>query len=342
MISFVWPSGEPMLAGTGGSETFTAGQVRELLRRGIDTQVVIVGRAITRSRQDFPDIPFLGLTDPEEIGGLPGTVVFINRAYNVPTRHKAAIILHCAVPSKIEQSERKRDVEDKTIIATSIYNAQQWALYLNIPSSIIDVVMPFADPIYGNVQRSKPSKKVRVLYAGRLHPEKGIYTVLEMMHQYEMNVLDVHMSIVMAGQHVEEGRAIAQMLKGYKYAALLEPQKTVPTMAKLLAKTDILLMPSVFAEPFGMLSVEAQHSGCRVIASSLGGLPETNCGLLTLVEERNPQALIAAIREAIALGLSTTKERKAAIHEFTLGKSVDSLLKYLPRESASIGSRLAA
>ena len=60
-------------------------------------------------------------------------------------------------------------------------------------------------------------------------------------------------------------------------------------------------MPSVFAEPFGMLSVEAQHSGCRVIASSLGGLPETNCGLLSLVEERNPQALVTAMGEAIKL-----------------------------------------
>ncbi|HSX31554.1 MAG TPA: glycosyltransferase family 4 protein [Candidatus Saccharimonadales bacterium] len=341
MISFVWPSNEAMLAGTGGSETFTAGHVRELMRRGIDAQVVIIGPAVKQSRQDFSDVPFLGLASKEAIGGLPGTVIFINRAYDVETRHKAAIILHCAVPSKVEQRERIRDVEGKTIIATSIYNAQQWALYLGVPNSTIEVVMPFADPVYGNVRRSKPGKKVRALYAGRLHPEKGIYTILEMMHQYEMGVLDVHMSIVMAGQHVEEGRTITQMLKGYEYAKLLDPRKTVASMAKLLAKTDILLMPSVFAEPFGMLSVEAQHSGCRVIASSLGGLPETNCGLLTLVEERNPQALITAIREAMALGLSTTKERKVAIHEFTLGQSVDSLLKYLPRDSASAGPRPA-
>ena len=151
--------------------------------------------------------------------------------------------------------------------------------------------------------------------------------------------LDVQMSIVMAGQYVEEGRTITRMLRDYKYAKLLESRKTVASMAELLAKTDILLMPSVFAEPFGMLSVEAQHSGCRVIASSLGGLPETNCGLLTLVEQRNPQALITAIGEAIALGLSTSKERKTAILEFTLGESVDSLLKYIPRETTKVGSK---
>lgn len=330
MISFIWPSHEAMLAGTGGSETFTAGHVRELIRRGIDAQVVIVGSEITRSKRDFADIPLLGLASKEDISSLTGTVVFINQAYDVPTRNKSAIILHCAVPSKIEQRERKKDIEGKVVIATSVYNAQQWALYLNIPSNTISVVMPFADPVFGNSHRSKPGKKVRVLYAGRLHPEKGIYTILEMMHQYEMKVLDVNMSIVMAGQHVEEGQAITKMLRGYKYAKLLEPRKTVASMAKLLAKTDILLMPSVFAEPFGMLSVEAQHSGCRVIASSLGGLPETNCGLLTLVEKRNPQALVTAIGEAVALGLSTSKERKIAIDEFTLSNSVDSLLRCIP------------
>ncbi len=58
MISFIWPSHEAMLAGTGGSETFTAGHIRELTRRGIDAQIVIVGPAVKHSRQDFPDIPF--------------------------------------------------------------------------------------------------------------------------------------------------------------------------------------------------------------------------------------------------------------------------------------------
>lgn len=335
MISFVWPSGEPMLAGTGGSETFTAGHVRELMRRGIEVQVIVVGRLVKQSQRDFADIPFLGLASEKDISDLPGTVVFINRAYDVPTKNKSAIILHTAVPSRVEQSARKKDTQGKTIIATSVYNAQQWALYLKIPSKTINIVMPFADPIYANVRRSKPGKKVRVLYAGRLHPEKGIYTILEMMHLYEMSKLDVQMSIILAGQHVKEGREIAQMLKGYRHAKLLAPEKTVESMAGMLARTDILLMPSVYAEPFGMLSVEAQHSGCRVIASSLGGLPETNCGLLTLVEERNPLALITAIGEAKALGLSTRKQRNDAGREFTLGASVDALLSYLPRESAT-------
>ena len=53
MISFVWPRGEPMLAGTGGSETYTTGHVRELLRRGIPAQVVTVGHGARGGHKDF-------------------------------------------------------------------------------------------------------------------------------------------------------------------------------------------------------------------------------------------------------------------------------------------------
>lgn len=89
-------------------------------------------------------------------------------------------------------------------------------------------------------------------------------------------------------------------------------------------------MPSVCAESFGMLSIEAQHAGCRVVASNIGGLPETNCGLLTLVEPRDPRALIIGIKQAVALGAATKKERAKAVNMFTLHDSVTSLLSVLP------------
>lgn len=329
MISFVWPPGAPMLAGTGGSETYTAGHVRELIRRGIEAQVVTIGHGKRDGRQDFKDIPFLALENEAMISELPGKVVFVNKSYDVPTKKKATIILHCSIPKDADKERYQGFVAGKTIIATSIYSGQQWALYLNIPYSRIDIVLPFADPIFGNVKRSKPSKKTRILFAGRLHPEKGIYTILEMMHQTDMQQGDYNVTFLTAGQHVVVGQEIARMLKNYPYAKLVAPEKTVRGMARLLAKNDILLMPSVFAEPFGMLSIEAQHAGCRVVASNVGGLPETNSGLLTLVEPRSPRALITGIKQAVALGQATQKERKQAIREFTLNESVDDLLKVL-------------
>ncbi len=318
-----------MLAGTGGSETFTAGHIRELLRRGIKAQVVTIGHGRKDGRKDFADIPFLALENASGISQLSGTVVFVNRVYNVSTKNKAAIILHYIPPMAAERKQRQADTSDKILIATSIYSGQQWALYLDIPYSRLHIVLPFADPFFGNVRRAKAAQKTRILYAGRLHPEKGIYTILEMMHENVMRKNGHRVSIVTAGQHVEEGKTIAHMLREYPYAALIPARKKVEEMARLLSQSDILLMPSVFAEPFGMLSVEAQHAGCRVVASNIGGLPETNCGLLTLIEPRSPRALIRGIEQAVALGAATKKERDEAKGNFMLNVSVDSLLSAL-------------
>ena len=329
MISFVWPSGAPMLAGTGGSETYTAGHVRELLRRGIRAQVVTVGHGTKDGRKDFTDIPFVALKDQTEISELAGMVVFVNRPYPAPTRQKAAIILHCVTSGWSDRGLGKKDIGDMTLIATSVYSGQQWALFLDIPYSRMHIALPFADPIFGNAKRSKPAKKTRILYAGRLHPEKGIYTVLEMMHEKEMLHNGYVTSLVAAGQHVESGQTIARMLRGYPYAKLIPAARTVQAMAQLLTQSDILLMPSVYAEPFGMLSIEAQHAGCRVVASNIGGLPETNCGLLTLVEPRSPRALVTGIEQAVALGQATKHERTLAKDSFSLDSSVDNLLQAL-------------
>jgi D-inositol-3-phosphate glycosyltransferase len=329
MISFIWTPGQPMLAGTGGSETFTAGHVRELLRRGVSAQVVTIGHGLNDGRKDFKDIPFLAFKNASEISQLSGKVVFVNRAYPVPTKNKSAIILHLVTPNKAERQSLKVQIAGKTIIATSVYSGQQWALYLDIPYSRIHIVLPFADPIFGNVTRSKAAKKIRITFAGRLNPDKGIYTLLEMMHEREMFANGYTMNIVAAGQQFATGKIIAHMLEGYPYARIIPAKKSVLSMAQLLAQSDILLMPSVFAEPFGMLSVEAQHTGCRVVASNIGGLPETNCGLLTLVEPRNPQALITGVKQAVALGQATKKERDIAKNDFTLNMSIDALLSAL-------------
>lgn len=101
---------------------YTAGQVRELLRRGIEAQVVTVGHGNKDGRKDFTDIPFLALKNASEISQLSGAIVFVNRAYNVPTKNRAAIILHCVTPRQTEREVRQAEVADKIVIATSFYN----------------------------------------------------------------------------------------------------------------------------------------------------------------------------------------------------------------------------
>src|SRR5438552_5653774 len=73
VISFVWSPGDVLPAGTGGSENYTTGHVRELNRRGVPAQVVTVGLGEADGREQFTDIPFVSLAQLSDVSELDDT-----------------------------------------------------------------------------------------------------------------------------------------------------------------------------------------------------------------------------------------------------------------------------
>jgi D-inositol-3-phosphate glycosyltransferase len=333
LISFIWSPGNPLPAGTGGSENYTIGQVRELTRRGIPAQVVTVGLGAGDGRQDFTGIPFLSLPTLAGVGELDSTVVFVNEPHIVPTRYPAFLILHN--PPPIREREKAFAVEgtrDRTLIATSRYAAALWSAYLDVDVATISVVYPFAEPCFAAQSRpGNEAGKTRVLFAGRLSPEKGIYTLLETLH-IDIIAQDPALTFTAttAGADKPQGKIIERLLGEHPGIAVVATCKTPARMAALMAGHDIVVMPSnsqYWHETFGIVSIEAQHAGCRVIASDDGGLPETDCGGVMLVRPDNAEALAWGIREAADSGPLSMTTRQGAGTRFTVGQSVDTLLK---------------
>ncbi|MDX6337391.1 MAG: D-inositol-3-phosphate glycosyltransferase [Streptosporangiaceae bacterium] len=332
MISFIWSPGNPLPAGTGGSENYTVGQVRELNRRGVPAQVVTVGLGAADGRDDFTDIPFLSLATLPEVGELDSTVVFVNEPHAVPTRYPAFLILHN--PPPIRERHKAFAVEgtrNRTLIATSRYAAALWSEYLDVDVSTISVVYPFAEPCFAAQSRPvNETGKTRILFAGRLSPEKGIYTLLETLH-IDIIVQDSALTFTAttAGADKPQGKIIERLLGEHPGISVVATCKTPATMAGLMAGHDIVVMPSnsqYWHETFGIVSIEAQHSGCRVIASDDGGLPETDCGGVVLVRPDNAEALAWGIREAMDRGPLSRAARQDAGMRFTVAQSVDTLL----------------
>jgi D-inositol-3-phosphate glycosyltransferase len=337
LISFIWSPGNPLPAGTGGSENYTTGQVRELTRRGIPAQVVTIGLGLADGRDGFPGIPFLSLPALPAVSTLDGTVIFVNEAHTVPTRRPACLILHNPPPIR----ERHRafatgGTRDLTLIATSQYAAALWAAYLGIDSATISVVYPFAEPGFARQPRpARPPGTTRILYAGRLSPEKGIYTLLETLH---IDVIEQHPGLTFtattAGADKPQGAIISRLLAAHPGITLAPSRTTPAAMAALMAAHDIIVMPSnsqYWHETFGIASIEAQHAGCRVVASDDGGLPETNCGTLTLIAPDNAEALAWGILAAAGQGPVTPDARRHAATRFTAAQSADALLAVLAR-----------
>lgn len=333
MISFVWEPGLRLPAGTGGSENYTIGQVRELLRRGIAAQVITIGLGACDGREEFPGIPFRSLASVAEVETLPGTVAFVTQFPPVRSAHQAFQILH--VPPPMRESDRQRmraQTRDRGLIATSRFAAELWATFLDIDAASIRVVHPFAEPVFGAQPRpASDPLKTRILYAGRLSPEKGIYTLLAMLHS-DLIATDLNLAftVTTAGADKPQGQIIHELVRAHPGIRVVPARKTPHAMAQLMAEHDIVVMPSngqYWHETFGIVSIEAQHAGCRVVASDDGGLPETDCGAVTLVDPDDAEALARGVRTAITEG--PFHGRRHAATRFTLEQSVDALLRAL-------------
>jgi len=335
VISFVWSPGERLPAGTGGSENYTVGQVRELNRRGIDARVVTTGLGDADGRDEFSDIPFHSVPRLGDISDLDDTVVFVSEAPHVTTLRPAYQILHVPPPLRAHQRAEVTDAtRDRILIATSRFAAQLWASFLDVDVATVAVVHPFAEPVFAVQPRLAPTAGHRkVLYAGRLSPEKGIYTFLSMLHS---DLIDgdpsLFFTVTTAGADKRQGRIIESMLRTHPRVDLVPARTTPEGVAALMAEHDVVVMPSngqYWHETFGIVSIEAQHTGARVVASDDGGLPETQCGALQLVEADNAEALAHGILDALSRGPVPGVEREAAAHRFTVSQSVDSLLGVL-------------
>ena len=337
MISFVWSPGDVLPAGTGGSENYTTGQVRELNRRGVPAQIVTVGLGDADGRDQFSDIPFLSLAKLCDVSDLDDTVVFVNDIAAVATKNPSFRILHNPPPLRDRyRALALESVRDRILIATSRYSARLWSTYLDIEPASVHVVYPFAEPAFAaQPRRDTSSGRTRILYAGRLSPEKGIYTFLSTLH-VDVIADDETLSFTAttAGSDKPHGQVIEQLVAAHPGITLTSARKTPESMSALMAEHDIVLMPSngqYWHETFGIVSLEAQHAGCRVVASHDGGLPETDCGALILVEPDNAEALAWGIRQAIDAGPMPANERRTAASRFTVVQSVDALLDILSR-----------
>lgn len=342
MISFVWSSKWPFYAGTGGSENYTAGQIRELTRRGIPARVITIGHGIKDGREDFPDIEFYSLETKEQLSELDDTLVFIIYPLNITTKKQSYVILHVPPPIYTQPDSLfdPMGIPGKKLIVTSKAAGRMWKKYLSrrIALPRTHIVYPFAEEAFRKVKRPRRSanQPIKLLFAGRLHPEKGIYTLLAALHMHTMRGIDYKLTVTTAGMHSEEGQIIHTLLKAHPHVSVVSNRRTPEAMAELMSEQDVVLMPTTgifWQETFGIISVEAQHAGCRVVASRAGGLPETNCGGLVLVEPDNPKALANGIARAAVLGPLTATERQYAYTKFTVKESVDALIKAIIPET---------
>ena len=83
-----------------------------------------------------------------------------------------------------------------------------------------------------------------------------------------------------------------------------------PEVLAAMARAGIVVVPSRWPEPFGLVALEALASGAALICSDRGGLPEVAGDAALYVDPDHPEAIAAAIRS-----LAADPARRAALAE---------------------------
>jgi glycosyltransferase involved in cell wall biosynthesis len=149
------------------------------------------------------------------------------------------------------------------------------------------------------------AESVMVNYAGRLHPAKGVETLVEAFADVA-RVRPAHLFV--AGDEARtsgrsrpyrsELRALAERLGVADRITWVDHQRDVP---ELFSASDVTVLPSRWSEPFGRVVIESMACETPVVASRVGGIAEILTGEFAswLCEPGRPDALAACLLETV-------------------------------------------
>ena len=137
-----------------------------------------------------------------------------------------------------------------------------------------------------------------LLYVGRVQPLKGPELLLESVARLDLNE---GLKVLIVGGDVtgdEEVTKVRRLAGELGIDHLVSFEGTVPhrRLVHYYNAADLCVVPS-FYESFGLVAAEAMACGTPVVATAVGGLPETvKDGLNgSLVRDRNPEVLAEKI-----------------------------------------------
>jgi glycosyltransferase involved in cell wall biosynthesis len=164
----------------------------------------------------------------------------------------------------------------------------------------------------------------RLGFAGRLEEEKGIRVLQAAFEQLERTVPGIELFIAGAGPEFEQ-------LERWAVGRRVRLLGTVHGLGTLFRDIDVLLVPTLSDEAFGLVAAEALASEAAVVASSVGGLPEVvgTCGRLCPPGDARALAdaaedLCTDLEKAAHLG---REGRARVLDRFTLDRTVTGYVK---------------
>ena len=130
---------------------------------------------------------------------------------------------------------------------------------------------PFNKNIF-KVEKSMLSRS-GIVYVGRLVKGKGCHILIESLSQIIKKYTNTRLSIIGEGPEFDKLKNLSVSL-GIKDKVNFKGKITGVNLSEELNKHQIMVVPSIDEEPFGIVALEGLACGCVVVGSTGGGLYE--------------------------------------------------------------------
>lgn len=145
---------------------------------------------------------------------------------------------------------------------------------------------------------SKLPKTADVAFVGRMIPDKGAMLLLAAFSH--LMARGRRVSATFVGDGPERRHLIDETRKRDLSDAIRFPGPLRgDVLAREISQHRVLVVPSLWQEPFGIVALEGMASGCVIVGTHVGGLPEAIGKAGLVVPPQNPQALANAIGRAL-------------------------------------------
>ena len=221
-------------------------------------------------------------------------------------KHHIALFLHND-PQTMKGSKSIKDRKNilqkcEAVFCVSEYIKDKFLEGISIKTEKVHV-------LYNGVNRKLkkfPTKKKEILFVGRLVPEKGVDLYVDVVKKIAKNFPDWTFELIgsfrlgdnknkdtFANNLIKKFKKISSQTKfhGFKNQAFIQ---------KKMKTASIIVIPSVWAEPFGLVAAEAMSNGIGIIASDVGGIPEIVKANGVLIQDINKQKIECALTDLMS------------------------------------------
>ncbi|MCL1926185.1 MAG: glycosyltransferase family 4 protein [Syntrophorhabdaceae bacterium] len=180
----------------------------------------------------------------------------------------------------------------------------RWATQISVSSVIaadfqqqsVVINSPYDEDVFRETSGLRREKDL--VFLGRFVPEKGLPVLLHALVLLRKDGLQPNLTVVGKGPEEQAWRILTDEL-GLSAQVKFVGVKMGYELTELLNSHKVLVVPSVWNEPFGVVALEGMACGCIVVGSEGGGLKEAiGPGGLTF-PNGDAEALAVCIRKTL-------------------------------------------